>query len=118
MNKPNYKVIDLTHLCKLPKTIVVHCKKEPFDVYIGRGSKWGNPFVIGKDGTRTEVIEKYKEYLFNNRELYSCIFTELQGKILGCWCSPKACHGDVLAEIANTPPWYVPIGYLTDKSDK
>lgn len=40
---------------------VVHCKREPYDVYIGRPSKWGNPFVIEKDGTRKEVIEKYKE---------------------------------------------------------
>lgn len=42
---------------------VVHCKKEPYDVYIGRPSKWGNPFVIGKDGTREEVIAKYAEWI-------------------------------------------------------
>ena len=42
---------------------VVHCKKEPYDIYIGRPSKWGNPFSIGKDGTREEVIEKYREWI-------------------------------------------------------
>ncbi|MDQ5843653.1 MAG: DUF4326 domain-containing protein [Thermoproteota archaeon] len=39
-------------------TRVVHCKVEPFDVYIGRPSKWGNPFKIGKDGSREEVIQR------------------------------------------------------------
>ena len=77
---------------------VVHCKKEPYDVYIGRPSKWGNLFVIGKDGTREEVIKKYEEYVRNNKVLMSSI-QELSGKTLGCWCSPKPCHGDVLIEI-------------------
>jgi len=109
LNKSNnYHEIDLTHLVSTPKTTVVHCKKEPFDVYIGRGSKWGNPFTIGKDGTRTEVIEKYRKYIWHNTELYEDIFNELKGKILGCWCKPKACHGDVLAKIADTSPWYYP----------
>ena len=44
-------------------TKVVNKYKHVYDVYIGRGSKWGNPFVIGKDGTREEVINKYEEYL-------------------------------------------------------
>ena len=45
---------------------VVHCKKEPYDVYIGRPSKWGNPFVIGRDGTREDCLDKYKAYLALN----------------------------------------------------
>ena len=77
---------------------VVHCKKEPYDVYIGRPSKWGNPFEIGKDGTREEVIEKYRQYLNSRPDLLSS-WKELEGKILGCWCSPKPCHGDVLVEM-------------------
>ena len=81
-------------------TRVVHCKKEPFDVYIGRPSKWGNPFKIGPDGTREEVIEKYKDYLWSRKDLVACI-PELRDKVLGCWCHPKPCHGDVLAKIAN-----------------
>ena len=81
-------------------TKVVHCKKEPYDIYIGRPSKWGNPFVVGKDGTREEVIEKYINWLESRPELLNSIY-ELKGKTLGCWCHPKACHGDILAELAN-----------------
>lgn len=79
---------------------VVHCKREPYDIYIGRGSKWGNPFIIGKDGTREEVIQKYKEWILTKKSLLICL-PELQGKILGCWCSPKPCHGDVLIELVE-----------------
>jgi len=82
---------------------VVHCKKEPFDVYIGRPSKYGNPFSIGKDGDREEVIKKYKEWLLHNPDLIEDIKRELKGKVLGCWCSPNACHGDWLSIIANEP---------------
>jgi len=81
-------------------TTVVHRKKEPFDIYIGRPSKWGNPFTIGKDGTREEVIEKYKVWFWTQPELIKSL-PELKGKILGCWCKPKPCHGNYLAELAN-----------------
>jgi hypothetical protein len=81
-------------------TTVVHCKKELYDVYIGRPSKWGNPFSISKDGTRREVIKKYKNYILNNKKLMNDLH-ELEGKILGCWCKPKACHGDILIELTN-----------------
>jgi hypothetical protein len=84
----------------MPHQLVVHCRKSRYDVYIGRPSKWGNQFEIGKDGTRTEVIKKYKEWLLNNKELMLQLH-ELKGKILGCWCAPQPCHGDVLAELAN-----------------
>jgi hypothetical protein len=82
------------------KCTVVHYKKERYDVYIGRPSKWGNPYSIGKDGTRKEVIEKYRKYLLSNKALLNDLY-ELEGKVLGCWCKPKACHGDVLAELVN-----------------
>ncbi len=81
-------------------TRVVHCKKEPYDVYIGRPSKWGNPFEIGKDGSREHVIFLYGEWLLENPSLREDI-PELIGKVLGCWCSPKLCHGDLLADLAN-----------------
>jgi hypothetical protein len=81
-------------------TEVVHCKKAPYDIYIGRPSKWGNPFKIGPDGTREEVIAKYKEWFKKQPELTNSI-TELKGKVLGCWCKPHSCHGDFLAALAN-----------------
>lgn len=88
-------------------TRLVHCNQEPYDVYIGRPSKWGNPFthIIGKETlaefvveTREEAIIKYKEYLLNNQELMDDL-GELEGKVLGCWCYPKSCHGNILMEL-------------------
>jgi hypothetical protein len=81
-------------------TTVVHCKKEPYDVYIGRPSKWGNPYSIGKDGNRTEVIEKFRAYILGRPDLLRDL-PDLKGLRLGCWCSPRPCHGDVLMELAN-----------------
>ncbi len=80
------------------RTRVVNLRKEKYDVYIGRPSKWGNPFVIGKDGDREEVIRKYKEWIKNQPELIFSL-DELKGKRLGCFCSPKSCHGDILVEL-------------------
>ena len=77
---------------------VVHCKRESYDVYIGRPSKWGNPFTIGKDGTREEVIQKYEEWIQTQPQLLDSL-AELKGKTLGCWCHPQACHGDVLEKL-------------------
>lgn len=84
-------------------TTVVHCKKEPFDIYIGRPSRWGNPFVIGEDGTREEVIALYREYVLMRADLIRAL-PELKDKVLGCWCHPQSCHGDVLAELADKVP--------------
>lgn len=88
---------------------VVHCKKSKYDVYIGRPSKWGNPYTHIKDkttkaefivNTREEAIAKYKEYILNGegKHLLNDLH-ELKNKTLGCWCSPQSCHGDVLKEI-------------------
>lgn len=79
---------------------VVHCKREPYDVYIGRPSKWGNPFTVGRDGTREEVIIKYRDWIVKQPDLLSSLH-ELSGKTLGCWCKPKPCHGDVLIELTR-----------------
>ena len=83
--------------------LVVHCKRAAHDVYIGRPSKWGNPFVIGRDGTRDDVIARYEAWLLEQPELVAAL-PELAGKTLGCWCAPRACHGDVLARLANAQP--------------
>lgn len=93
------------------KKLVVHVSKSLYDVYVGRGpdpktgivGKWGNPFMIGKDGTRSEVIRKYREWIVTQPDLMAAL-PELRGRVLGCWCgSGKACHGEVLAELANPP---------------
>jgi hypothetical protein len=68
-------------------------------IYIGRPSKWGNPFIIGKDGTRAEVIAKYERWLHDS-DLINQI-GELAGRDLVCWCAPEPCHGDVLMKLAN-----------------
>lgn len=60
----------------------------------------GNPYEIGKDGSREEVIEKYKAWFLKNNALLSQI-SELKGKVLGCWCKPLPCHGDFLCELVN-----------------
>ena len=83
-------------------TTVVNLYKEPYDVYIGRtgkgqSGKWGNPF---SKGTREENIKLFEEYLVNNKELMQDLY-ELKGKRLGCFCKPKACHGDILKHYAE-----------------
>jgi hypothetical protein len=88
---------------------VVHCKRQPYDVYVGRGrcprtgtpGHWGNPFRVGRDGTRAEVIAKYRRWLWSEIQAERVDLAELaalHGKTLGCWCAPSPCHGEVLAE--------------------
>lgn len=86
----------------MPKVYNKHHGNAPVDaVYIGRGSIFGNPFTIGKDGDRSTVIEKFRAYLFEDQELLARVRSELTGKDLVCYCKPAACHGDVLITIAN-----------------
>lgn len=88
-------------MANIVKTVVVNrLDTIEYDIYIGRPGKWGNPYVIGKDGTRLEVIEKYRRYILANKKLLDCL-PELSGKVLGCWCKPLPCHGDVLAELTD-----------------
>lgn len=88
----------------MPK--VVHVRdRVPGAVFIGRPGPFGNPFVIGRNGTRAEVIALYRQYI--NRftpaaeSLRYKVYRELKGKDLACFCAPLPCHGDVLLEIAN-----------------
>lgn len=81
---------------------VVHLKKDKYDVYIGRPSIWGNPYSHKKEtmaeykvSSRKEAIEKYEKYLLSSPELMGKL-VELKFKVLGCWCKPSSCHGDVL----------------------
>lgn len=77
-----------------------HHKPTANDVYIGRPSKWGNPFVIGKHGDRNEVVRKYAEMVANNPKLMADV-RELKGKTLVCWCKPELCHGDFLEALCE-----------------
>lgn len=70
-------------------------------VYVGRPTIWGNPYVIGRDGDRDEVIRKYREYVTHRPDLLARL-PELRGKDLVCWCAPKPCHADILLELANS----------------
>ena len=71
------------------------------DVYIGRPSKWGNPFLIGVHGTREEVVRMYEVWLQSQPHLLKDIVPELRGQNLVCWCAPLVCHGDILLRLAN-----------------
>ena len=82
------------------RTQVVNLKTDPYQVYIGRGSEWGNPFRIGVDGDRQEVIEMYEYYIRSHPEKMKRLHT-LQGKVLGCYCKPEDCHGDILIKLMH-----------------
>jgi hypothetical protein len=86
---------------------VVHCRRDPYEVYIGRGrcprsgrpGRWGNPFRIGPDGSREKVIARYADWLQGEVEAERISLVELaglDGRTLGCWCAPEPCHGEVL----------------------
>jgi hypothetical protein len=93
--------------CVLNKKHLAHIPEGA--VYIGRAvkplrlrrSKWANPFVIGRHGTREEVVAKYREWIVQQPELMASLH-ELRGRDLVCWCAPNPCHGDVLLELANS----------------
>lgn len=101
-----------------PVTRVVHVHAAPFDVYIGRrmdsagfseDSIWHNPFKIGPDGSRAEVIAAFAAYIRTQPDLVSKL-RKLRGQTLGCWCKDRkdihtACHGDVLAALADGREW-------------
>jgi len=79
---------------------IARAKAEGKFVRIDRRSRWGNPFVVGKDGTRDEVCAKHAAWILTQPRLMESI-GELRGKVLGCWCAPERCHGDTLARLAD-----------------
>ncbi len=81
-------------------TQAVNLHAEPYDIRIDRLTRWGNPFVIGKDGDRETVITKYEDWILMRPDLLADL-PALRGKRLGCHCKPLACHGDVLARLAD-----------------
>lgn len=84
---------------RLPR--VVHLRREPHDVRIDRQTHWGNPFAIGKDGTRDQVCAKHEQWFMDDPVAIKLAKRDLRGKVLGCWCAPKRCHGDTLLIVAN-----------------
>jgi len=88
----------------LNKPIVINLDLEPAPkgaVYIGRPSKWSNPFKVGQDGTLLEVAQKYINWLQSQHELIADAKQELKGKDLACYCKPGLCHGDLLLILSN-----------------
>jgi len=86
----------------MPRVLNKRTDKIPPDaVYVGRPSKWGNPFKVSKDCSQEEAVAQYADWLdgmiFNER----LDLDELIGKDLVCWCAPLPCHADVLLELAN-----------------
>jgi len=79
-------------------TRVVNLRHEEYDLLIARPAKWGNPFQIGRDGSREQVIKMYEIHLRHRPDLLAAL-PELAGKRLGCHCKPEACHGDVLVKL-------------------
>jgi hypothetical protein len=89
------------------RTVVVNRYKEPFEVDIGRGSKWGNPYSHEPKSrakfivkSRAEAVRLFRYWILGQPHLLADL-GELKGKILGCYCLPKACHGEILAELAD-----------------
>lgn len=94
-------------------TKVVHKNKEKYDVYIGRGSIFGNPFThlplartfaMYQVDSREEAIDKYKEYFYNrieHDEEFLIEILKLKDKTLGCYCKPNSCHGDIIADFLD-----------------
>ena len=83
------------------ETKVVNLRRDKYDIYIGRPSDFGNPYLIGKDGDRETVIALFKDYFLRRVQVepyFREAILELKGKRLGCYCKPKPCHGDIIIE--------------------
>jgi len=100
----------------MPRVLNYKCDGLPAGaVYIGRlmpryglvGSKWHNPYKVGRDGTREEVIAKYERHLCDSGLINQT--HELRGRDLVCWCAPEPCHGDLLLRLANVAGSQLPL---------
>lgn len=90
-----------------PAARVVHVRRAPYDVYIGRrcaefpASPWGNPYRVGRDGDGPTVLRLYREHVLSRPDLVAAL-ESLRGQVLGCWCRKRwdePCHGDVLVQL-------------------
>ena len=88
------------------KTTVVNLRREPFDVYIGRGGKgrsgyFGNPYRLRQGEERSDVMAAFRRYFLDRIDVdpeFRQRVLELKSKRLGCFCKPASCHGDIIAE--------------------
>ena len=97
--------MNTTPIHPMPKVLNKHHYKQALpkgSVYVGRPTKYGNPFAMKTPQERDSVVQKFKDWIYAQPELLQQVRTELKGKDLVCWCAPKACHADVLLEIANS----------------
>ncbi len=78
---------------------VVNKRSSDSTVYIGRGSVFGNPFKIGENGTRDSVIAEFEDYARRTPHVLAAIKELPQNAVLGCYCKPRACHGDVIVKL-------------------
>lgn len=107
--RPDYK--DLKEWCESKDNVYIARRGVVFidtdkgkQRYPEKDSIFANPFKIGKDGDRNEVIDKYQKFLLDkikNEKVYKDEFLKLKGKTLGCWCKPDNCHGDVIIKLLN-----------------
>lgn len=95
-------------MSNMPKLYNMHTELVPPEaVRIDRRSAFGNPFIIGKHGTREEVCDKFDAWIKTNPQLTERIKKTLRGKSLACWCAPNRCHGETILRIANEETYIV-----------
>lgn len=93
----------------MTKTTVVNIYKNKYDVYIGRAGRgydgyFGNPFSITNTCSRSDCISKFEKYFYERIKkdpIFAKRIQSLKGKVLGCFCKPLSCHGDIIAEYLN-----------------
>lgn len=96
----------------MSKTTVVNLYKEPYDVYIGRPGKgqdgyFGNPYRVSQGEPHGSTLHRFRLYFMTRIETdpeFKRRIESLRGKRLGCFCKPKPCHGDVIADYLNNSP--------------
>lgn len=88
----------------MPRVLNKYKDKIPSDaIYVGRPTRWGNPFRMDDRTSRESAVQQHREWLLKQDELLCSLWT-LRGKDLVCFCAPKPCHADILLELANRTP--------------
>ena len=87
----------------MPKVYNKRHKDIPKDaIYVGRPTRWGNPYHIGKHGDRDTIIKRFEVYAIAKHQRDPTWLTPLRNKNLVCWCKPQSCHADILLKLANS----------------